>query len=419
MNWCKKIYLPRSIISKPLYTFRTMSTFVKEQISVNSKFCSGNGDLVGINGNVVDVKIRDEPFTQGEQKQHKQWFHFRVSGVKETEIIINIVNAGDVSFPEAYSNYNVCASYDRKYWFRTPTTYDEKSGIMSWKMTPTNNQIYFAYFAPYSLQQHYDLIGKCVASKECSVKSLGDSLDGRSIDYITMGTGPKKLWAIGRQHPGETQAEWWMEGLINRLLDPADAISRHILKHATVHIVPNMNPDGSTRGHLRTNACGANLNREWANSTSLGEVYIAPSLERSPEVYHVLKQLDSIGCDFFVDVHGDEELPYNFLSGSEGCKVWSPRLEKLQNDFGAAYIVATPDFQVGKGYDIDEPNQANPSMCSNQIAERFDCLSFTLEMPYKDTIDMPDNTVGWSAERSMNFGAAILTPIYQLLDQLR
>ena len=31
--------------------------------------------------------------------------------------------------------------------------------------------------------------------------------------------------------------------------------------------VPNMNPDGSWRGHLRTNASGANLNREWADPT--------------------------------------------------------------------------------------------------------------------------------------------------------
>ena len=44
----------------------------------------------------------------------------------------------------------------------------------------------------------------------------------------------------------------------------------------TFHIVPNMNPDGSVRGHLRTNACGANLNREWAATAD----YEAPSLER-------------------------------------------------------------------------------------------------------------------------------------------
>ena len=35
-----------------------------------------------------------------------------------------------------------------------------------------------------------------------------------------------------------------------------------------------MNPDGSWRGHLRTNASGANLNREWAD----------PTPDKSPEV---------------------------------------------------------------------------------------------------------------------------------------
>jgi murein tripeptide amidase MpaA len=49
--------------------------------------------------------------------------------------------------------------------------------------------------------------------------------------------------------------------------------------------VPNMNPDGTWRGHLRTNAAGANLNREWDN----------PSLEKSPEVYYVRNYMDEVG----------------------------------------------------------------------------------------------------------------------------
>ena len=43
-----------------------------------------------------------------------------------------------------------------------------------------------------------------------------------------------------------------------------------------------MNPDGSWRGHLRTNASGANLNREW----------LEPSKERSPEVLAVRNFMD-------------------------------------------------------------------------------------------------------------------------------
>jgi murein tripeptide amidase MpaA len=45
------------------------------------------------------------------------------------------------------------------------------------------------------------------------------------------------------------------------------------------------------------NASGANLNREWET----------PSLERSPEVYHVRNAMDATGpVDLMLDVHGDE-----------------------------------------------------------------------------------------------------------------
>lgn len=54
-------------------------------IQINSCFDSGNGDLVKIEGKSIHIKIRDEPFTTFERKQHKQWFHFRASGVKDSQ----------------------------------------------------------------------------------------------------------------------------------------------------------------------------------------------------------------------------------------------------------------------------------------------------------------------------------------------
>lgn len=57
-------------------------------------------------------------------------------------------------------------------------------------------------------------------------------------------------------------------------------------------------PACSVRGHLRTNAAGANLNREWEN----------PQPDYAPEVLCVLRKMDETGCDAFFDVHGDEEV---------------------------------------------------------------------------------------------------------------
>lgn len=86
------------------------------------------------------------------------------------------------------------------------------------------------------------------------------------MNLLTIGhevSSDYKIWVIARQHPGETMAEWFVEGLLRRLLDWQDPLSRALLDRATFYVVPNMNPDGAVAGNLRTNAAGANLNREW------------------------------------------------------------------------------------------------------------------------------------------------------------
>jgi murein tripeptide amidase MpaA len=272
--------------------------------------------------------------------------------------------------------------------------------------------MYVAYFAPYSFEMHQDLVARAQLDDRVSLQLLGETLDGHDIDMLRIGEpgeGKRVVWIVARQHPGESMAEWFMQGFLDKLLDRHDGLSKELLKTAVFYAVPNMNPDGTWRGHLRTNAVGANLNREWEK----------PTLERSPEVYHVVKAMVATGCDLFIDVHGDEELTYNFIAGNEGIPAWDQRLEKLQHDFSAAYKRASPDFQNGKGYGIDEPGSADLSIASNAVGERFKCLSFTLEMPFKDTEDRPDAEQGWSPERSIRFGAAILQPIGEALPNLR
>lgn len=263
-------------------------------IEFSSDFDSGNGELVDIRRQsetagsssetiTVLVSVKNDIFTELEQVHHKQWFHFRLSNIKNEIVNVVISNAGQCAFPSAWSGYNVCASIDRKEWFRIPTSYCHASGQLSWRCQPTTSQIYFAYFPPFSREMHLDLIARCQSmNRDCNVRTIGKSLDKRDIHIITVGSGSRNVWFIARQHPGESMGEFFIQGLLNRLLDSADGLSRMLLLDATFHIVPNINPDGSYRGHLRTNAAGANLNREWCSTGN----YIAPTLERSPEVYH-------------------------------------------------------------------------------------------------------------------------------------
>ena len=170
-----------------------------------------------------------------------------------------------------------------------------------------------------------------------------------------------------------------------------------------------MNPDGSRRGHLRSNAMGENLNRAWAE----------PSLTKSPEVFWVRQEMVRTGVDLCMDVHGDEALPYNFFAaGMLGVPSLTPKQERLYPAFSEAMVAATPEFQNRYGYPRPRPGKANLTICANQIAERFSCLSVTLEQPFKDNADLPDAKHGWSPARCRRLGADSLTAIEAMLPLL-
>ena len=101
---------------------------------------------------------------------------------------------GDTTFTDGWVNYNVVASYDHQNWFRIPCTYE--AGALNWTYDCAHNQIFFAYFVPYSQHRHADLIGSCVVAPGVNVRSLGKTLDGRDVDIITMGTGKSILYYL-------------------------------------------------------------------------------------------------------------------------------------------------------------------------------------------------------------------------------
>ena len=140
-----------------------------------------------------------------------------------------------------------------------------------------------------------------------------------------------------------------------------------------------MNPDGTFRGHLRTNAAGVNLNREWAE----------PTAERSPEVLCVRDEMDRTGVDWAMDVHGDEAIPANFLAGYEGIPRWTDAHGARFYDYRDRLAARTPEFQTAQGYATSPPGKANLTMSTNQLAERFGAVSMTLEMPFKDHDPQP------------------------------
>lgn len=372
-------------------------------IIISSSFDAGNIRVVSQDGTTADLEI-----VKDHMSDFYQWFYFRLAGGAGKGVTLRITNCAGSAYPNGWPDYKAVLSLDREEWVRiTDTKYAD--GILTMKFTPPQDPVWIAYFAPYSMERHHDLVTQMAALPGVGYKSLGKSLDGQDIDCLTIGEGSLKVWLYARQHPGESMAEWWMEGALEKLADEDDPVARVLRKECTFRVVPNMNPDGSRRGHLRTNAAGANLNREWH----------APTAERSPEVLWVRNAMDGTGVDFAMDVHGDEAIPANFLAGFEGIPSVTERQTRLFNLFSETLEKLSPDFQRSQGYEIPAPGEANMSMSTTQLAERYGCVSMTLEMPFKDNFDLPDEVYGWSPQRSKYLASACLDALHAILPELK
>ena len=290
-----------------------------EKIIVNTMFDAGSIDVIDISDvNNLHFKLKGDT-----KSSFAQWFYFQLSNVADQNLSITINDLKNSAYPDGWNEYNVCVSYDNNYWFRLPTSFD---GDKLWfSLTPLCNTVYFAYFEPYSYQRHLELISEINEDANVRHQVLGQTIEGRNIDLLILGN-PKakhKIWIIARQHPGETMAEWFMEGVLNRLVNPHDSISRALLDDCVFYCVPNMNPDGSCHGNLRVNSVGINLNREW----------LTPTIKKSPEVFYVRQKMLETGVDMFFDIHGDEAIPYVFTASCSDNPSFSAKQKKLSDAF--------------------------------------------------------------------------------------
>ena len=372
-------------------------------LSIHSAFDAGNIEVRDAT-DPTHVRLAIRP-DAGER--HFQWFYFQVCGGRGIDLNLVIENAGQTSFAAAFEGYEAVASTDQIHWFRVPTHFDGQA--LRIEHQPDADVIYYAFFEPYSNARHLQLLADAQAHPSVALESLCPTPDGHAHTLMTITEAvqpnPVRVWVTARQHPGEPMAEWWIEGFVDRLLDQTDAVSRALLARCVFYVVPNMCIDGAIRGHLRCNANGANLNREWAK----------PCPERSPEVFYVREKMHATGVDVALDVHGDEALPYNFFAGAEGTPGWNAKKQDQFDRFKQILVALSPDFQTKHGYEIDPPHSSDLKKCTDYVAETFDCLAVTLEMPFKDAANAPVPLTGWDGARSQQFGRVMVDALWAMV----
>jgi murein tripeptide amidase MpaA len=386
-------------------------------LSINGRIPSGSIDVVDARrADDVQLRLRRDP---GPDALAIGYYHFRASGVRGQACRFRILDvrtdagdrlAGREDYEDGWTGTGPHVSYDRRTWWRIPGRIEGPDYVF--EHTPEADVCWYARWAPYTAEREMDFVAACQGSPRLRISTIGHSVEGRDLDLLTIGEaapGRKVCWVIARQHPSETMGGYFIEGLVRRLLDEHDPAVHALLRRAVFHIVPNMNPDGAIAGHTRANAAGANLNREW----------VEPSLQRSPEVFHVRALMAQTGVDFCMDCHGDEELRCNFLGGPLEIPSKSARLDGLFTGFERAWSAVSPDYEMGHPYPGGAPATADLRMAWNWIAERFDCLSVLLEQPFKDTSWRQDPRTGWSPDRATRFGESLPAALNQIVAGLR
>lgn len=91
------------------------------------------------------------------------------------------------------------------------------------------------------------LIQKHTASGLLNSEVIGESVKGRSINHLSLGSGKKKVLLWSQMHGDESTATMALFDLLNFLAanDEHNELRKLILSNLELHIVPMLNPDGA------------------------------------------------------------------------------------------------------------------------------------------------------------------------------
>ena len=141
------------------------------------------------------------------------------------------------------------------------------------------------------------LIQKFKTNPKFEVQKVGESIEGRDLNLISMGSGEQNIFLWSQMHGDEPTATQAIFDILNFLDAPEFATEKQeILSKLKLHFLPMLNPDGA-EVYQRRNALGIDINRD------------ALRLQ-SPEGRTLKRIRDSLDAKFGFNLH-DQSTYYN------------------------------------------------------------------------------------------------------------
>ncbi len=182
-----------------------------------------------------------------------RWYHFLMTGVKNTEVILDMHNS-DARRP--------FYSYNGKDYVRFSKQECSLDGRIRKKYE--SDSVYIAYFVPYTESYLHSRIQEW-SKRECvEVSSIGKSENGRVMPLLTVtnsekdNKGKKRVYIHGRIHTSETPGSWHLDQMIETITGES-RYAQDLRNNTIFYILPFTNPDGVQEGRSRSNTNGINL----------------------------------------------------------------------------------------------------------------------------------------------------------------
>lgn len=188
-----------------------------------------------------------------------RWFYFRITGVMDKFIIVNVVTSPH-DFTRAMYSYDD-AAYQR---------FSEEESPMSgtFQKTFEHDTVFVAYYTPYTFKYLQSRIAAWKQNKFVKVDTLGYTKNLFPIQEIII-TDPdvpnyqkQTVWIHARTHPGETPSSWHFDGIVQELLSDKDIVNYYLGK-LEFRMIPFTNPDGVYFGKSRTNFDNVDVESNW------------------------------------------------------------------------------------------------------------------------------------------------------------
>jgi len=189
---------------------------IYSQIKFDADFESGNLNTVSTSDSINFTVTTVEDI-------YDRWFYFRITGVKEKFIRVNI------SYKYSNSVDRPMYSYDDREYIRF--TESEAPQRNMFQKTFEQDTVYVAYYMPYNFSYMQERLAEWEESDYVILDTLGFTDHNLPMQemILTDRSEPDennlRVWIHARTHPGETPSLWHFDGIVQTLLKDDDVIS--------------------------------------------------------------------------------------------------------------------------------------------------------------------------------------------------